>query len=139
MIILLQIILLTSIWCIGIKIVTQDGMLLAVVRKEAEKRFELGSVIYDPLVLCEWCMPSIHSVFGYGFAVAIGVVDHFSWRLILMYPLVVMGASLLCGMIWATYKMIEIKTKHFEHIEQLSYFDLKERKFNHQKTNGVKR
>lgn len=132
MILLIQNIVILTIWCLGITIVTQPGMLLYFVREWAEQK---KSIWYEPLVLCHWCLPSIHSVVSYGFAIGIGIIEHFSWSLIFMWPLVIMGSSILTGIIWSAYLLIDIKSRHFSNIEQLSFFDLKERKSNFRKNN----
>lgn len=103
MIILLKLILLTSIWCLGLKILTSKGMLLERLGDFAHDKAREGELIYDPLIACEWCMPSIHSLVGYFFAVVIGVITVFSWRLVAIYPLVAMGSSLCSGIIWNAY------------------------------------
>lgn len=132
---LFNLILITSIWCIGLTIVTQNNMLLHSVRIWAESK---ESKWYAPLILCTWCLPSIHSAVGYGFAVGIGIINSFSWRLVFMYPLVVMGASFVTGIVWSVYELISIKTQYYTNIEQLSYFDLKERKKNYKWSKGEK-
>ncbi|MBP6478172.1 MAG: hypothetical protein KA290_10675 [Chitinophagaceae bacterium] len=123
MIELLQIILLTSIWCLGVTIVTQPDMALGRLREWAEGK---ESMWFQPLLICPWCLPSIHSIFGYLFSLLIGV--EITWKIIAIYPLVVAGASVVTGLIWSLCTLIFIKTKHFTNIEQMSYFDLKDRK-----------
>ncbi len=44
--------------------------------------------------------------------------------------MVVMGSSLVCGMIWTGYQLVEQKAKYYTNVEELSYFDLKDRKAN---------
>lgn len=100
MILLFQLIIITSIWCLGVKIVTAEGMLLEKLGVYAKRQVEEGNVIWDALIACEWCLPSIHSLLGYSFALVLGVITHFEWKLVFMYPLVAMGASLLNGLIW---------------------------------------
>jgi hypothetical protein len=103
MIILFKLIILTTMWCLGMKIVTADHMIFAKIGKYARQKVEEGKSIYDPLIACEWCMPSIHSLIGYSFAIGIGLVTSFSWSLVVMYPLVVIGSSIGTGMIWSAY------------------------------------
>lgn len=103
MILLLKLILLTTIWCLGMKILTSEGMILEKLGRHAHGKVSEGRLIYDPLIACEWCMPSLHSVVGYFFAVVLGVVTVFSWRLVIIYPLVAIGASVGTGFIWNAY------------------------------------
>lgn len=120
---ILILILITSIWCLGVTIVSQPGMGLGFLREWAEGK---KKIIFMPLILCPWCLPSIHSVFGYLFAFNIGV--KITWATVIAYPLVVAGASLLTGIVWSLYELIDVKTNYYKNIEQMSYFDLKDRK-----------
>ena len=103
---LLKLIMLTSIWCLGIKIATAEGMVLERLGNYARKKVNEGKIIFDPLINCEWCLPSIHSLFGYAFALGIGLINTFSWKLVVMYPLVVIGSSVVCGLTWTVYQMV---------------------------------
>ena len=105
---------LTSIWILGLTIATQEKMLLHFIRRWAEKK---ESSFYEAVLLCIWCMSSLHSIIGYGFLIGIGVVDEFSWRHLVAYPIVVCGSSFLSGMLWAIYLRI-------------GFFDIEEDEFN---------
>lgn len=109
MLLLLKLITLTTIWCLGIKIVTSDGMILSKVGEYGKKKAEEGKRVFEALIVCEWCLPSIHSLFGYGFALALGILPA-SWSLLFIYPLVAMGSSMTTGLIWNGYKtMISLR------------------------------
>lgn len=103
MIVLFKLILLTTIWCLGMKIITSDHMILEKLGRYARKKVEEGKLIYDPIIACEWCMPSMHSLIGYGFAIILGIITQFSWALVAIYPLVAIGSSIGTGMIWNFY------------------------------------
>lgn len=103
MIIYLQLVFITTIWCLGMKIITSQDMILERLGNFAHKKVEEGKLIYDPLIACEWCMPSMHSLVGYFFAVVLGIITAFSWRLVIIYPLVAIGASIGTGFIWNAY------------------------------------
>jgi len=55
-------------------------------------------------------------------------VEWDSWNNLWFYPLVVAGSSMVSGLIWSIYKLIEIKIKYYNHLEKHAFFDLKERK-----------
>lgn len=114
MILLFKLILLTFIWVMGIKIVTSEGMLLEKLGKWGEKKVDEGHKIFNAIIVCPWCLPSIHSIFGYGFAFGLGVLPLiWDWKLLIMWPLVVMGSSFLCGNVWNLYETINrIKEKN---------------------------
>lgn len=136
-----MLILLTWIWVMGIKIATAENMILGSLHKYGEQKLEQGHKIYEALWMCEWCMPSIHSIVGYAFAFAIELIPfHFEWRLVFMYPMVVMGASLLSGMTWLLYLTLnkvhdrnDIQGQYYDKMEQLSFFELKERRQSHRR------
>lgn len=105
MILLFSLIAICSIWVLGLKIVTSGGMIFGRIGEYAEKKlYDEGRIIFAPLLVCEWCMPSIHTAIAFLFAYFIGVIDHFSVRLLAYYPLVVMGSSLVCGLVWQYYE-----------------------------------
>lgn len=103
MITYLELVFITTIWCLGMKIITSQNMIFEKIGNFAHQKVEEGKLIYDPLIACEWCMPSIHSLFGYFFAVVLGIITSFSWRLVIIYPLVAIGASVGTGFIWNAY------------------------------------
>lgn len=106
MILLIEIILITSIWCLGVKIITADGMALWKLGDWAGKKAENGHRIFEPLLVCAFCMPSLHSAMGYLFAYKIGIIYHFEWGHLWMYPLVVCGASVLTGVSWIIIELL---------------------------------
>lgn len=111
---LLTLIIITSIWCLGIKIVTSNGMVLGKVGKWAEEKSG-DYIILEPLINCIWCLPSIHSVIGYLFAFGIGAVSGFDYTFIIMYPIVVMGASAVGGITWAFYEALsQVRDYYFK-------------------------
>lgn len=124
----------TSIWVLGLTIATQPKMILFFLREKAEeKKGEKEHSWWDPIILCHWCMSSIHGIAGYLFAVGTGVIPEFHWQLLIAYPIVVCGSSIVCGIVWALYKKIEIHSKHLENMETLSHYDLKDRRAEHNK------
>lgn len=103
-------------WAIvmGITIVTQHGMALYSLRESANELFpthdELENKIeyktgksLDPIILCEWCMPSIYSFLGFAFTYIL-----YGWdiKYLLFYPIVVAISSVLCGITWGICKFI---------------------------------
>ncbi len=124
-IVLLKLILLTSIWVLGLTIVTQEGMLLYNIRLWAEKKADEGNRWVEPLILCHWCMSSLHSFFGYAFALVSGIVIY-DWHILILYPLVVMGSSIVNGLTWAAYQLVSAKTEFYKNINDSNYGNEKE-------------
>ena len=104
MLLLFSLIAITSIWCLGIKIITEEGMFLEDLGKWGEMQVKSGVKWVEPVFYCHWCMPSVHSLVGFGFAFGLGLIPELSWHLLFYYPLVAMGSSLLNGLIWQYYK-----------------------------------
>ena len=92
----LCIILITSIWCVGITLFTQNGFLLYFIRKYAESK--VGKYkIWNGLLLCIWCMAGVHSLLGYGFWFLAKGID---WGLLKSIHIVICGVALLNGILW---------------------------------------
>lgn len=121
MIVLLKLILITFIWVIGIKISTAEGMIFEKLGKYAKRKVDEGYKIWEALIACEWCLPSVHSIFGHAFAFGLGILPfEFNWQLLIRWPLVIMGTSLISGLTWTIYLMInDIKDNNEE---QARYF-----------------
>lgn len=116
----------TSVLVLGWTVVTQPDMLLHSVRVWAEaKKSKWASLLW-----CHWCMPSVWSLFGYGFAVALDIIE-INWKVFAAYPIVVCASSLICGFVWVLYRKLENQASYFENAEKLTYFDIKDRKMRH--------
>lgn len=127
---IIELIFLCSVWNLGCEVVLSDGMALGKLRRWAEGK---SGNIFKPLVYCVWCRPSIHCVVGFIAAWGIGIINEFNFSTLIEYPFVVGGTSFLSGAVWGIYKLIEIKTKYYQHKEQNEYFDLKKRKTDYKK------
>lgn len=141
MILILKLIALTSIWVLGIKIATADDMVLEKVGQYGKKKVEEGHKIFEALIVCQWCMPSIHSLIGYAFAFGLGILPvQWNWQLVIRYPIVVMGSSLVCGLTWLIYETLnqihdrnEIQKRYYTHLERMAYWDVEDRKDSHKR------
>lgn len=125
----IQIVILVTVWNLGLEIVLSEDMALHKVRLWAESKC---GKIFEPLIICIWCRPSIHSIFGFIAALGLGWID-LSWRLLILYPFVVAGASFISGTLWSVYKLIEIKYGYLTHKEENEYLNLKQRKIDYNK------
>lgn len=122
---LIILITITSIWIIGVKIITYEGMVLEKLGEWAVKQVDNGKIIWEPLVVCAWCMPSVHSIVGYAYGIFLFEIPI---TLIWMYPIVAMGSSLICGVIW-TLVLTMFKNFHYlSNRETLSGWDISDRK-----------
>jgi hypothetical protein len=100
MILLLELIIITSILVLGYTIATQEDMVFHNVRVWAEIKKEQGHKWSEPLFLCHFCQPSSWALISFAFAFGIGIIEKLEWNLILYYVLTVCGSSLLNGLIW---------------------------------------
>ena len=114
MIELFQLILITFIWVMGIKISTAEDMIFERIGDYGKRKVDEGHKIWDAIVVCEWCLPSIHSIFGTSFAMGLGVIPfEINKELFIRWPLVIMGTSLISGLTWLAYTTINrIKEKN---------------------------
>lgn len=126
---ILSIIGMTSIWVLGLTISTQSKMIFYFVRKWADTKTNIS---YEAIIKCPWCMPSLHSAIGYLFCHYTGIIT-FEWKMLIAYPIIVCGSSIVSGLVWTIYLKIEAQRAYFTNVEQLSHFDIKDRKDNFQR------
>lgn len=104
-------IIFTCIMVLGVKIATQEKMVLEGVKESLKKR--LG-VYAEPIILCEWCMPSLWSfvgwIFAYLYAAISGQHLEFSW--LLFYPITVCASSIISGSSWLIIQILVLIYKH---------------------------
>lgn len=88
----------------GLKVVMSKGMLLEKLGLFFERKIDEGNKWYD-LFYCQWCMSTIQSVTAYFFAFGLGILPfEFDWKLLIRWPLIVMGASFINGNLWNLYQ-----------------------------------
>lgn len=116
---LFSLIVITSTWCLGIKIITSDGMVLEKLGKWGQKKVDEGYKIFEALFVCQWCMPSIHTMIGMAFAYKLGIME-LSWDLLFYYPIVAMGSSLVNGLVWLSYNTLSAKKELSESASETS-------------------
>lgn len=121
MITLFSLIIICTIWVVGLKIATTEGMVLSSWGDYAAYQVEeLGNRWFEPLLYCEWCMPSYHSIIAYLFGAGLGILEGFSLlKLLVMYPLVVMGASICAGTLWGLLLRMKSEVVH----ETTTYYE----------------
>lgn len=85
----------TTVWCSAILLAGSKGMLLERIYSEVECWGKLGKVI----MVCEWCMPSLHTMAGIFFYTHL-IEPLPATTLIKAYPLLVCAGSLLNGIVW---------------------------------------
>lgn len=100
----------------GVKIVTEPGMAADKIGEWAEEKVKDGYKIFDALLTCPFCMPSIYSSFGYGMGYLLGVVT--SWHDLVAYPIVVCGSSMIGGIIWQVFQLIIRISRYFDFLNR---------------------
>ena len=100
MMLLFELIIITSILVLGYTIATQEDMVFHNVRVWAEIKKEQGNKLIEPLFLCHWCQPSSWALIAFAFAFGMGIIEKFEWNLIFYYVLTVGGSSLVNGLVW---------------------------------------
>lgn len=61
-------------------------------------------------------MSSVHSFVGYAFMVLMSQITSFSWAEVFMYPLVAMGSSIIVGLTWTFYLLMNKIINHGDQI-----------------------
>lgn len=99
---LLQVIVITSLFCNGLKVATEENMVLSFIREWLNKYLlyeEAGEFkprkIYYPLLYCVKCMPSI-----YGTAIAL-ILLPLTPSLIYQIPIAIVCSSALSAVIYS--------------------------------------
>lgn len=99
--ILILSILFTTALVLGVTIATQQGMIGYWLRQKSE-----GKRLLEPIITCHWCMPSLWSLAGYGFAFMYCGYDESQWK---FYVITICASSILCGAIWGIIQIITKK------------------------------
>lgn len=144
MIILFKLSFLTIITVLAWRIAVSEDMVFERVGKWAEARVDEGKKIFE-LLICPWCMATIWTLPAWGLAHLTGIVKFDNWNLIFYYPLCVFISSIVCGFTWTLYLTVnqikdknEIEAKYLKNMENISHFELKNKKaaFNKAKNIG---
>lgn len=126
MIIVVKLILITVMIGLSWKFATSPGMLLEKVGDWSQKKRDAGYKIFE-ILLCPFCGASLFSIISIGFGLAIGICFS-TWNLLVIYPLIVFGSSTLTGIGWYLWLLLESKRAYFSNMEQLTYFEIKNKK-----------
>lgn len=142
MILIIKVIALTVIWCLGLKVALSEGMIFEKIGQFLNHKVEVeNKKIFKAIGQCEFCMPSIHTLFGIAFGLASKTII-FSWNIVILYPIFVMGASFTTGVIWNLFsylntkkELAESQIKLTDKQEELTHFEIKDRKAKHYQAN----
>lgn len=113
---IIKIVFITSCLIWGVKVATQPGMVFEKLGAWAENQLERGRKIWDTLLLCPFCMPTVYSAFGYGFAYLLGIIK--SWDVLYAYPIVLCATSMVSGIIWTVFKLILSVKEYFDFLNR---------------------
>ena len=114
MILILKLILVTTFIIWGIKIATEEGMIGEKLGEWARKQVDKGRKYWEAILVCPFCMSSVHSLTAIGFGYLFGWVD--SWTIFYYYPVIVGGASLVSGLTWTVYQLLSQVIKYFKYL-----------------------
>ena len=124
-------------WAIvfGVRISTHEGMVFEKIGEYANNQLEKGYRIWEALVLCHYCLPSVWSLLGVGLYYLIN--PETSLRLLFSYPVIVGFTSLLSGMIWSIFEMLWAKKSYYEKAEEKTHLEVKTMKENYFKSKNL--
>lgn len=111
----IKLIFICALFVLGVTIITQPNMLLHSIRVWAENK---SGKVWESFLLCPWCMGSTWSLPAFLFAFGVGVIDKFEWKLLLLYPLVVCGSSIVCGLTWTFYRLMAEVVEYFKNLNE---------------------
>lgn len=93
----------TVLLVLSLKIVMSEGMLLERLGAFFERKIEQGKKVYD-LFYCEWCSSTLQSITAHFVAFGLGILPfQWDWIMLLRWPLVIGGSSIIAGNIWNLY------------------------------------
>ena len=99
--ILIKLILITTSWCLIVKTLTHEGMILEKLGRYAEEQVRNGKKYFEPLIHCEWCLSSLHTAIGFMIGFGLEVLPFkWSWKLLIMYLVVSISTSFISGCLW---------------------------------------
>lgn len=142
MILIFKVITITVLWCLGLKVALSEGMIFEKIGKFFNDKVEVeNKKIFKPIGQCEFCMPSIHTLFGIAFGLASKTIS-FSWNIVILYPIFVTGASFITGVTWSLFsylntkkELVESQIKLTNKQEEVTHFEIKDRKAKHYQAN----
>lgn len=114
---LFSLIVVTSILVVALRVAISEDMLLENIGFWAEDKIAKGHKIFK-LLTCPFCAPSVMSIAGYFFCIVTGIVSYSSYKVALLYPLVVCGASILSGFSWSVLMLLDSKTEYYQRMPQ---------------------
>lgn len=96
----LQLILITVVIVLALRIALSEGMLLENLGEYLESRAKKNK-LFDLLGVCPWCSGTLFSIPAHFFAFGLGVIPFgWDWELLIRWPLVVFGCSFISGTLW---------------------------------------
>lgn len=132
------------------KILISPGMLLEKIGNRAQYEIEQGNKVFD-LIFCEWCAVTTFIWVGWVFMFSFEVVPFtFKLNYIALHFIVWFCSSFVSGITWTFYTTTNAKKeyyesakKYYDNAEQISFWEIKERKESHYKkkhnvNNGIK-
>lgn len=113
----------TVVLVLALKIVMSEGMLLERLGFYFEKKIDEGNKVFD-LFYCPWCMSTLQSIVAHFFAIGLDVIPaEWNIQLLIRWPLLVGGGSIIAGNIWNIYTTInQIREKNQAEAEYYKMF-----------------
>lgn len=121
----LKLIGITVLIVLALKIALSKGMLLEKTGKWLEQKVDDGKKIFD-IFICPYCMGTLQTITAHLFAFGLGILPlEWDWQLLIRYPLIVFGTSIIAGNFWNVYLTInQVKEKNeieVEYYKKLMY------------------
>jgi len=103
----------TVVLVLGLKIAMSEGMLLERLGSYFERKIDEGYKVYD-LFFCQYCMSTLQSIVAIFIAMGLEIIPfEWDWKLLIRWPLTVMGGSIIAGNLWNLYLTVnQIKERN---------------------------
>lgn len=120
-------VLITVSFVFAVRISTSEGMVFEKIGKWATDRLDEGKRIYEPLLLCEWCMPSVYSLVAIVFYILANYLftGVFYYKVIILYPAIIGISSMITGLTFMLKDLIGSKTSYNEKKEEKIKLEIK--------------
>ncbi len=111
---ILILIFVTAVLVWGVMISTEPDMVFEKIGAWADNEIKKGNKIWDWILRCPFCMPSLYTSFAYLLTFKLGMWS--DWSMLWAYPIVVCGASLVSGMVWLLFRLISVMIRYFKYL-----------------------
>jgi len=98
--------LIISLFCVGLRIISSEGMILYFIRKPYEKGSKLTKAILKPIIGCVTCMSGIYTII-----IELSYYSISKWTILTIFIVAAFNS-----IIYALYELISTMIKHYTNL-----------------------